>query len=144
MPRSGAKINESVPAKYRDDFKMSKDKKIKWQMYRVVNTESDAMEWQFDNQGENINQLADAVPADDCACIFAEIEDSMADGTTKSKLTCIQWNPDRAPIKLKMKFASSIDQLKSALDFMGKSLQFSEPTELLEKSLKDEALGGFK
>ena len=85
MPRSGATVPKELETKYKE-FKMGK--KSKWQMYRV---DVDAMKWEFLKDGQNIEELSNEAPGDDCACIFAEVEDAMKDGTTKTKITCIQW-----------------------------------------------------
>merc|ERR1712159_446242 len=63
------------------------------------------------------------------------------DGCKKSKIMFVTWNPDTAPIRQKMIYASSKDRFKRELDGIQVELQATDFSEVEEKAFIDKVSG---
>jgi cofilin len=70
------------------------------------------------------------LPDDECRYGLIDIEFESDDGRPTSKLVFISWNPDSAPIRLKMLYSGSKEALKSALTGVGIHINATDHSEL--------------
>nr|ACH70382.1 actin depolymerization factor-like protein [Hordeum vulgare subsp. vulgare]ACH70384.1 actin depolymerization factor-like protein [Hordeum vulgare subsp. vulgare] len=93
------------------------------------------------------DDLAAALPADDCRYAVYDLDFTVGDATAKgaggeaprSKIFFISWSPASAEVKSKMVYASSNEGFKKELDGTQIDVQATDPSELTLDILKDHA-----
>ncbi|XP_051145544.1 actin-depolymerizing factor 5-like [Andrographis paniculata] len=90
--------------------------------------------------GEGYNDLAAALPQDDCRYAVFDFDFVTIDNCRKSKIFFIAWAPTGSRIREKILYATSKDGLRRALDGIHYELQATDPTEMGFDIIKDRVL----
>ncbi|XP_042000226.1 actin-depolymerizing factor 5-like [Salvia splendens] len=80
--------------------------------------------------GEGYDEMAAALPNDDCRYAVFDFDFVSVDNCRKSKIFFIAWAPTASRIRAKILYATSKDGLRRALDGIHYELQATDPTEM--------------
>lgn len=79
---------------------------------------------------ENYEDLAAALPKDDCRYAVFDFDFVTVDNCRKSKIFFIAWSPTESRIRAKILYATSKAGLRRVLDGVSYELQATDPTEM--------------
>ena len=88
---------------------------------------------------ENYEDLAAALPKDDCRYAVFDFDFVTVDNCRKSKIFFIAWSPTESRIRAKILYATSKAGLRRVLDGVSYELQATDPTEMGMDVIKDRA-----
>ncbi|KAK4740338.1 hypothetical protein R3W88_004035 [Solanum pinnatisectum] len=88
---------------------------------------------------ENYEDLAAALPKDDCRYAVFDFDFVTVDNCRKSKIFFIAWSPTESRIRAKILYATSKAGLRRVLDGISYELQATDPTEMGMDVIKDRA-----
>ncbi|XP_006359679.1 actin-depolymerizing factor 5 [Solanum tuberosum] len=88
---------------------------------------------------ENYEDLAAALPKDDCRYAVFDFDFVTVDNCRKSKIFFIAWSPAESRIRAKILYATSKAGLRRVLDGISYELQATDPTEMGMDVIKDRA-----
>ena len=94
-----------------------------------LNDARNALELDFvEGRDFTLEQLAEKLPPNDCRFVVFDFEYKTFESPPRetSKLILIMWNPDSAPIKVRMPFSSTKGDLKSSFTGIQKDIQASD------------------
>ncbi|KAG6421553.1 hypothetical protein SASPL_118109 [Salvia splendens] len=86
---------------------------------------------------EGYDDLAAALPKDDCRYAVFDFDFVTIDNCRKSKIFFIAWAPSASRIRAKMLYATSKDGLRRALEGIHYEVQATDPTEMGFDVIKD-------
>ncbi|VFQ67812.1 unnamed protein product [Cuscuta campestris] len=87
--------------------------------------------------GESYDDLAAALPRDDCRYALFDFDFVTVDNCRKSKILFIAWAPAESRIRAKMLYATSKEGLRRALDGIHYEVQATDPAEMGIDVIKD-------
>jgi len=106
---------------------------LRYIVYKIAD-EKIVVEHQADSSAsyeEFVQKLPDAEPR----YAVVDFEYATDDGRPQSKLVFVLWSPDNGPVKQKMVYAASKDNLKRKLVGVAKELQANDPSEVLREEV---------
>ncbi|KAK4424064.1 Actin-depolymerizing factor 5 [Sesamum alatum] len=127
MATTGMRVTEEC----KKSFMEMKWKKV--HRYIVFKIDERSKKMTVDKVGaaaEGYDDLAAALPIDDCRYAVFDFDFVTVDNCRKSKIFFIAWSPSASRIRAKMLYATSKDGLRRALDGIHYELQATDPTEM--------------
>ncbi|CAA0816796.1 Actin-depolymerizing factor 5 [Striga hermonthica] len=134
MATMGMKVAEEC----KESFMEMKWKKV--HRYIVFKIDEGSKRLTVDKVGpaaQGYDDLAAALPDDDCRYAVFDFDFVTVDNCRKSKIFFIAWAPTASRIRAKMLYATSKDGLRRALEGIHFELQATDPTEMGFDVIKD-------
>jgi cofilin len=102
---------------------------VRYVVYKVEGQERIVVEHEGD-KSKTFTQMVALLPPGECRFAVVDFPFTSADGRPQEKLCFILWNPDNAPVKQKMLYASSKQNLRAMLKGVAKDVQATELSDL--------------
>eukprot|EP00252_Welwitschia_mirabilis_P020811 TRINITY_DN5182_c0_g1_i1.p1 TRINITY_DN5182_c0_g1~~TRINITY_DN5182_c0_g1_i1.p1 ORF type:complete len:149 (-),score=38.02 TRINITY_DN5182_c0_g1_i1:237-683(-) len=89
--------------------------------------------------GESFKDFTASLPENNCRYAVYDFDFVTNENCQKSKIFFIAWSPDSSPIRAKMLYATSKDNIRKELDGVHYEIQATDPAEIDIEVIRDRA-----